>query len=223
MKIKKGFTLAEVLITLAIIGVVASMTIPGLINNLDIDRKANEASLRKMITALNDATKMIVMTETRNHSMMGMASTIVMTADSYEKYLNVVKRCGGGLIGNTSKCISSPSVAIGKNTYTDKNGNEISFSMPITADGGDIFMLADGTIAYLKNSGYTNCDGSITALYDPDIGPQTVKNVCMYFYIDVNGVKNPNKPGVDRYVIPIGKQGVKLDGEDIEEETPSTP
>ena len=40
MKSKKGFTLAEVLITLAVIGVVAAMTIPTLISN--INQKAQE-------------------------------------------------------------------------------------------------------------------------------------------------------------------------------------
>lgn len=218
MKIKKGFTLAEVLITLAIIGVVASMTIPGLINNLDIDRKANEASLRKMITALNDATKMIVMTETRNHSMTGTMSDVRF---SYTKYLNVIKTCQGGAINNTSDCYDS-SVAIGKQNYTDKNGNEIEFSGRMTAEEGDIFMLADGTFVIVKILGNT-CNETVKALYDRDLGPKMVKNACGYVIADVNGVKGPNKPGVDRYVIPIGKQGVKLDGEDIEEETPSTP
>ena len=32
-KMKKGFTLAEVLITLGVIGIVAAMTIPTLVNN----------------------------------------------------------------------------------------------------------------------------------------------------------------------------------------------
>ena len=216
MKIKKGFTLAEVLITLAIIGVVASMTIPGLINNLDIDRKANEASLRKMITALNDATKMIVMTETRNHSMTGTMSDVRF---SYTKYLNVIKTCKSG--ESYSDCDDS-NVATGKSNYTDKNGNEIAFTTDMSTQTGDIFMLADGTFIIVKILGNT-CNETVKALYDRDLGPKTVKNACGYVIADVNGVKGPNKPGVDRYVIPIGKQGVKLDGEDIEEETPSTP
>lgn len=215
MKIKKGFTLAEVLITLTIIGVVAAMTIPGLINNLDIDRKANEASLRKMITALNDATKMIVMTETRNYSMAG---TMPDVRYSYAKYLNVIKTCKSG--ESYSDCYSSD-VATGKPNYTDKNGNEIAFTTDMSTQTGDIFMLADGTFIIVKILGNT-CNETVKALYDRDLGPKTVKNACGYVIADVNGVKGPNKPGVDRYVIPIGKQGVKLDGEDIEE-TPSTP
>ncbi len=36
---EKGFTLAEVLVTLAVIGVVASLTIPTLINNIGYETK----------------------------------------------------------------------------------------------------------------------------------------------------------------------------------------
>lgn len=211
MKIKKGFTLAEVLITLAIIGVVASMTIPGLINNLDIDRKANEASLRKMITALNDATKMIVMLHTRNNSMTG---SEIDVGDYYYKYLNVTKYCQ-----TYNKCYDS-TVATGKQTYTAKDGTEKSFI--INMSEGHPLILTDGSIVIPRI--LTNlCDQEIKGFYDRDLGPQKVVNACGYINVDVNGVKGPNKPGVDRYVIPIGKQGVKLDGEDIKEETPSTP
>ena len=43
-KEKKGFTLAEVLITLAIIGIVAAMTIPTLVENAQ--KKALETGLK---------------------------------------------------------------------------------------------------------------------------------------------------------------------------------
>ncbi len=56
MKIKKGFTLAEVLITLTIIGVVAAITIPSLISTIDIDKRQAETTIKKTYTAFNDAT-----------------------------------------------------------------------------------------------------------------------------------------------------------------------
>ena len=53
---KAAFTLAEVLITLGIIGVVAAMTIPTLISNTNGAR--NRAQFKKVISTLNQAGKM---------------------------------------------------------------------------------------------------------------------------------------------------------------------
>ncbi|MCM1339264.1 MAG: type II secretion system GspH family protein [Muribaculaceae bacterium] len=53
---KKGFTLAEVLITLGIIGVVAAMTIPNLITNQQ--KKTNVTKLQRAISILNQAYKL---------------------------------------------------------------------------------------------------------------------------------------------------------------------
>lgn len=53
---KKAFTLAEVLITLGIIGVVASMTLPSVINNSA--RKKTTVQLKKAYTVLYNAVKM---------------------------------------------------------------------------------------------------------------------------------------------------------------------
>lgn len=58
---KRGFTLAEVLITLGIIGVVAAMTIPTLITNYQTT--ANITSLRKAISILNNGVKLMMADE----------------------------------------------------------------------------------------------------------------------------------------------------------------
>lgn len=52
-KIKNAFTLAEVLITLGIIGIVASLTLPGLIQNNS--KTTVEAKLKKFYTNINQA------------------------------------------------------------------------------------------------------------------------------------------------------------------------
>lgn len=56
MKNKKGFTLAEVLITLGIIGVVAAMTLPALIQNHR--NSVVETRLKKFYSAINQAVVM---------------------------------------------------------------------------------------------------------------------------------------------------------------------
>lgn len=58
---KKAFTLAEVLITLGIIGVVAAMTLPSLIN--DSKRKETSARLKKFYSTMSQA---IIMSENEN-------------------------------------------------------------------------------------------------------------------------------------------------------------
>ena len=55
-RFKKGFTLAEVLITLAIIGVVAAIAIPSVISNSQ--QQEFKTGLRKAVSVLNSAITM---------------------------------------------------------------------------------------------------------------------------------------------------------------------
>lgn len=56
MKLKLGFTLAEVLITLGIIGIVAAITIPNLITNYQ--KHVTVTKLQRAISVLNQAYKL---------------------------------------------------------------------------------------------------------------------------------------------------------------------
>lgn len=56
VKMKKAFTLAEVLITLGVIGVVAAMTLPTLVQNYR--NRVVETRLQKFYSAINQAVKM---------------------------------------------------------------------------------------------------------------------------------------------------------------------
>ena len=53
---KLGFTLAEVLITLVIIGVIAAMTVPTLMNNTQ--GQENKTAFKKAISSMNQALTM---------------------------------------------------------------------------------------------------------------------------------------------------------------------
>lgn len=57
-KNRKGFTLAEVLVTLAVIGVVAALTIPSLIQNSNT--KQAQTSVKKALSTLNQALTMSI-------------------------------------------------------------------------------------------------------------------------------------------------------------------
>ena len=82
---RKGFTLAEVLITIGIIGVVAAMTIPTLINKYK--RHVAEVKLQKFYSVINNAMKMIE----QNYGEISEVTTIHkdtsdFSKEFYEKY-----------------------------------------------------------------------------------------------------------------------------------------
>ena len=91
---KKGFTLAEVLITLGIIGVVAAMTIPTLVSN--IQERQFHAKWKECYAILNNAFKMTA-AENPRLVIRGGADTSFPSEkflDVFLGYLHVVDTCG---------------------------------------------------------------------------------------------------------------------------------
>ena len=87
---KKGFTLAEVLITLAIIGIVAAMTIPTLISNYE--EKVTVTKVKQYYALINQSLMMAVanygdMTEWKY-------SNPEEFAEYFKPYLKIAKDCG---------------------------------------------------------------------------------------------------------------------------------
>ena len=96
-----GFTLAEVLITLGIIGVVAAMTIPTLMNNIQDQqwKTAYKKAYASAYQALNSANG--------NEEMLSRPSwtdgaTRVQNFETFKKYFKVIKDCPD--LGDTSAC-----------------------------------------------------------------------------------------------------------------------
>lgn len=85
-KQKQAFTLAEVLITLGIIGIVAAITLPALINNLQ--NKHYRIMWRKIYSDLSNATLLILEREAFNGDEWEME-----LADKYSKFLYNAKIC----------------------------------------------------------------------------------------------------------------------------------
>ncbi len=86
---KKGFTLAEVLVTLAIIGVVAALTIPTLIQSTNSSKY--QTSLKKALSVLNQALTTAVAQEGVDASS-ATDSTLLRT--TFTPYLNVIATQG---------------------------------------------------------------------------------------------------------------------------------
>ena len=89
----KGFTLAEVLITLVIIGVIAAMTIPTLINKTNNHEYISR--LKKAYSTMAQATNRIIAEEGNPRADIGgWATSTEAIFNMYKKYLNNAKICG---------------------------------------------------------------------------------------------------------------------------------
>ena len=181
-----AFTLAEVLITLAVIGIVAALTLPGLIQN------HNETAWR---TAKDLWEKKL--TETvRRMNVDGVMTGHDTTEDfmnTFKNYMKVIKTCDNNDI---NKCYSPKIVTTGKDdapldieTETLTSASSMGLKEWQTNTNTMSFVVADGTtviMAYQPECPYA----------DPieDTGSQVS---CMAYMVDVNGKKGPNRVGKD--------------------------
>jgi prepilin-type N-terminal cleavage/methylation domain-containing protein len=163
---RMGFTLAEVLITLMIIGVVAMMTIPALISK--VNESEWHVAWKKEFSVISQAYKLYLVD---NEDVdFGSDITSITKLSPYLK------------IASTNPTLPDSN----KYLCGDSAGSPLSWTNA---------MLADGSIVYFINSGWSGCSAySVGA--------------CAAIYIDVNGVKAPNTMGKDIYGLYLTKNSV---------------
>ena len=210
-----GFTLAEVLITLGIIGVVAAMTMPTLINSTQ--GAQYKTAFKKSLTVLSQAVVMNIALNDYDLSQVvkgnntaaekeesspgaddGAEATTVGGAQSlyymFKDRLNIVRTASSEDFDETAGSadqwiIVSDTDAGDRTAYTTKHGNTNKF--PTVTEGKKwqsdttIFFMNDG-ISFIFDNTQSNC---IQA--DDRIGVDN-DNYC-YGFIDVNGQKAPNR------------------------------
>lgn len=184
LRIKRsGFTLAEVLLTLGIIGVVAAMTIPTLIVNNQ--KQEYVTGLKKAYSELYQALNQIMIDRNcvGNMPCTGLfdsGTTITSLGDELSSYFKVARNC--------------------KTTSTDCMSNAVSDSY----DGSSA--RYDWSSA-MHGYNFITADGmSFAILNYADIGAPscTLFNTCGDVAIDVNGPqKGPNNFGRDIYYLYI--------------------
>lgn len=185
---QKGFTLAEVLITIGIIGVVASMTIPTLLNV--IDQQANRTALLKFYSILYNATSSLA--NNNGGSIKGLAGYNWEYLNLYKTKLSVLRECNTP-ISTSNDCFGYPWLTLKKTAGWDVS----SLSSLILKDG--MIMTFNG--------------GSKTCTVN-DGGLPTGQE-CVQTIVDVNGQKPPNRMGYDIFrfyiyenkVVPYGAYG----------------
>lgn len=171
---KKAFTLAEVLITLTIIGVIAALTIPNLMQKWS--DQADISKIKKAYSMLNNAMKIAVL-ENGNISEWAWPekkdytdttwNNYTFCADLFSQYLKTAQKCGSSIIRQCSRY-----------TVKDLQGNDLNNSASPVFYAGEL-ILTNGMHFYCSPQGITTSDGMIRLT------------------VDINGQKAPNRVGYD--------------------------
>ena len=178
-----GFTLAEVLITLAIIGVVAAMTLPTLIQNQQ--KRSLEVATQKFYSNMSQAVKKYMADEgvddLRNTPLAGdnyeegdSLEAIASIRNFVTRYLKVIKEC----TPEKESCFAK--------NYEYWNGSSLGDLSYISWYGDRDYTLNDGTIIKICYVG----------------GASPIR-----LYVDVNGKKGPNRVGYDLWSMSIFYDG----------------
>ena len=178
IKRNAAFTLAEVLITLGIIGVVAALTMPSLINRTQ--KQELVAQYKKVYSVISQAYLMIL--NDNGGSFDGLANSDNDYIDIFSKYIKDVKVCKTN--EEVTKCYLD--------SYKHLDGAVVN------TDVGTILTTPDGATLRFNHSS-SACTGT-TELKEP-IG-------CGRIRVDVNGVKNPNTVGYDIFDFYITQKGI---------------
>jgi prepilin-type N-terminal cleavage/methylation domain-containing protein len=171
-----AFTLAEVLITLLIIGVVASLTIPAII--AETEKAETSTQVKKYQSVLQQAVLSI-----KNEygsvldSPLNSDEDYVNSWNTFKTHLNLVKDCG-----------TTGSNCWGNGMYRYLNGDDW---VNKNTDFGGKGILQDGSSIQFMARTYCSRNRSINLS-----GPLYNSN-CTIVYIDVNGPKPPNQGGRD--------------------------
>ena len=193
---KAAFTLAEVLITLGIIGIVAALTLPVIIS--DVKNSQLEAGLKKAYSVLGQALNMY-QAENGERIVAGDATNRRMIKSYLMQYIKSAKDCGFG--GSDNKeglekaCLPNNYTGIdgdfnGSAKYETYNGKS-SIALDYFDDGQ--FVTPDGMLILIENSG------------GQWFGDQ------VFISVDVNGYnKKPNRLGQDLFMFQIDKNGALL-------------
>lgn len=170
---KRGFTLAEVLITLGIIGIIAAITIPGLLTNYR--KHVTATTLEKAISTLNQAIKL---SENENGELETWDKSL-KHEDFIKKYLSPYMKIMV-LCNPVSKCGYKTG-----NVWKQLNGSFGSYGNP-NHRGRTPVIAIDGIV---YTFGFIN-DGGI-----PEVDNDKI------IILDINGSRNPNQFGKDVFFL----------------------
>ena len=205
-----GFTMAEILLSLTIIGVVAAITLPSLTGNINertwnTQRKALYARFSQAIALMPALNGYGTLTEDSSSGADDAVDTVAETfvTSGLAKVLKINNICDGEHLedcGITSKITTSNSVVSFPQNWQELNPLMISASFTQGGTSWSHSMINSKAAAFETQNGE-----SIAVFYNPYCRQEPVilngyivpPLVCANFIYDLNGSKGPNTVGKD--------------------------
>ena len=193
---KVAFTLAEVLITLGIIGIVAALTLPAFISNVQgrIQAKRVE-NINQKLSKVTD--KMAVQS-----GLIGYPDTMAFVQEM-KKHMSIAKVCDNS---HLSECWGTTEVDVGKDKPWEiaktKTAKTLKIGEPDNWADTVGIVTADGTPMILSYDKECNFDVNNTGLQFDKSSGKSNSLKCLSGVFDWNGGAKPNKLGDD--VITLG-------------------
>ena len=193
---KVAFTLAEVLITLGIIGIVAALTLPAFISNVQgrIQAKRVE-NINQKLSKVTD--KMAVQS-----GLIGYPDTMAFVQEM-KKHMSIAKVCDNS---HLSECWGTTEVDVGKDKPWEisktKTAKNLKIGEPDNWADTVGIVTADGTPMILSYDKECNFDPNNAGLQYNQSSGKSNSLVCLSGVYDWNGGAKPNKLGDD--VITLG-------------------
>jgi len=208
-----GFTMAEILLSLTIIGVVAAITLPSLTGNINertwnTQRKALYARMSQAISLMPALNGYGTLKEATSSASAVDTATETFLTDGLAKVLKINNICDNahlpecGIVSNLTT-IAANSLPMPSTLY------ELDATFSSRSYDGEVFSAADTKAAAFE----TQNGESIIAFYNPSCRTQYLseanlnawgntvgfihQNVCLNFIYDLNGSKGPNTVGKD--------------------------
>ncbi len=181
-----AFTLAEVLIVLGIIGVIAAITIPTLLQNAEESQA--KASVKVAYSILTQAMTQII--SQNSGSIVGICEDWdgACFKNMFKDVLKYVKECD--TLPITNKCWIA-------NNFSDGTYYGVDGTSPGGMGGA---VLQNGMLMLFR---YHKKDCSLAANW-----------ACGWIGVDINGFKKPNRWGKDVFMFSVGKEIIKPAGVD---------
>ncbi len=181
-KTKSAFTLAEMLLTIGLLGVIASLTLPSVYSNVSAQQLV--ASLRTTQATISDKIDA------------GMALEDVQNVRDLKAFDTTSLST---LYKNLSKYLRLDTVTEAHTVYSLKDGSKVA-----TWSASDIRQT--NTQAFIYITDFTSDKTSSAAETIKKKGGQVLRR-CAVVYIDVNGYTKPNRFGYDVYKYYLAQNG----------------